>query len=62
MKRGWLIEARKQNELTQQDVAMKANISRSYYAEIERGTKTPSGKVATKLSKLLGLKAENFFE
>jgi transcriptional regulator with XRE-family HTH domain len=60
--RGWLKEARKRKGLTQQEVSEGANISRSYYAEIENGTKTPSGKIAIKISKFLGIKSEKFFE
>lgn len=60
--RGWLIEARKKKKYTQQDIGDLVGISRSYYTEIERGKKTPSGKVAIRISKVLGIKPERFFE
>jgi putative transcriptional regulator len=60
--RGWLINARKSKKLTQQNVADIVEISRSYYSEIERGIKNPSGKVAIKISKLFGTKSDKFFE
>lgn len=60
--RGWLVTARKNKDWTQKVVAEKACISRSYYAEIEKGKKTPSGKVAIRLSKVLDLPPDKFFE
>lgn len=47
----WLIKYR--GDLTQQEVANKAGISRSYYAEIESGHKNPGVKTAKKLGGVL---------
>lgn len=47
----WLINYR--GNLTQQEVANKAGISRSYYAEIEAGNKNPGVKTAKKLGGVL---------
>jgi len=47
----WLINYR--GDLTQQQVANKAGISRSYYAEIESGNKNPGVKTAKRLSSVL---------
>lgn len=46
----WLIKYR--GDLTQQQVANKAGISRSYYAELESGNKNPGVQTAKKLSVL----------
>lgn len=60
--RGWLIEARKEKGMIQEDVARLSGISRSYYTEIERGVKNPSGKVAVRISKILNIKPDEFFK
>lgn len=60
--RYWLIELRKQNGLTQKQLAEMVGLSRSYYSEIELGTKTPGGKAAKRIADLLGFDMELFFE
>ena len=62
MKRNFLREARKDRGFTMRDVAARVDISPGYYSMIEHGQKTPSGSVAVKLSKLLGVPLERFFE
>jgi len=47
----WLIKYR--GDLTQQQVANKAGISRSYYAELESGNKNPGVETAKKLGGVL---------
>jgi len=59
--REWLVELRNKSGYTQEGIAKKAGISRSYYAEIERG-RIPSGKAAYRISKVLGFNMEKFFE
>ncbi|MCR8853494.1 helix-turn-helix domain-containing protein [Lysinibacillus fusiformis] len=44
---------RKKRKWTQQCVAEKVGISRSYYNDIENGRVLPSGKVLLKLNKVL---------
>lgn len=61
MVRTWLVELRKEAGYTQEGVAKEAGISRSYYAEIERG-RMPSGKSAYRIAKILGFSMERFFE
>ncbi|WP_147675254.1 helix-turn-helix domain-containing protein [Numidum massiliense] len=39
--RQWLVDTRKSKGLTQQHVACLASISRSYYLQIESGSKNP---------------------
>ncbi|MDQ7092213.1 helix-turn-helix transcriptional regulator [Desulfosporosinus sp. PR] len=56
----WLIKCR--GNLTQQQVANKAGISRSYYAELESGNKNPGVKTAKKLSSVLMFDWTLFFK
>lgn len=59
--RTWLIDLRKQKNLTQYDLAGKADITRPYYTMIEKGTKTPSPKVAQNISDILDFDWTYFF-
>ena len=51
--REWLKELRDNRGLTQEEVAVLSDISRSYYTCIEMGTKTPSVEVAKRISRTL---------
>ncbi|GGC98878.1 hypothetical protein GCM10007216_32090 [Thalassobacillus devorans] len=59
-RRHWLIKLRKIHQLTQEQVAARAFIERSYYAQLEYGTKNPSKEVAKKLGKVLGFHYSSF--
>jgi putative transcriptional regulator len=59
--RHWLMELRKNNNLTQREVAQKAGISRSYYAEIELGVKNPGGRTAKKIADVFKIDMALFF-
>ncbi|MFE4569988.1 helix-turn-helix transcriptional regulator [Paenibacillus chitinolyticus] len=59
--RHWLVQFRKLSGLTQQEVADKAGISRSYYADIEQGSKNASGRAAKLISDVLGFEMTLFF-
>ncbi|KIV53974.1 hypothetical protein AM501_28655 [Aneurinibacillus migulanus] len=48
-----LVSARQEADLTQEELAKKAKISRSLLSNIERGYATPSLQVARRLSKVL---------
>lgn len=48
-------ELRKENKLTQAELSLKANISRSYLADIERNRYNPSVDTLTNLAKGLGI-------
>lgn len=48
--------------LTQAEVAEKANIQRAYYTMIEKGSRTPSVVVAKQIAKTLGFQWTIFFE
>lgn len=60
--RDWLSKARKELELTQQDVADQAQIKRQYYGMIENGDRTPSVPTAKKIAKVLKIDWILFFE
>lgn len=57
----WLKKLRETAGLTHEQVADRAVISRSYYTNIENGTKTPSVKAAKLIAKVLGFQWEVFF-
>ena len=59
--REWLIQARKQKRYTQEQVATQCFIDRSYYAQIEKGTRNPSMEVAKKIATALGIHPSTFF-
>lgn len=61
MKPNILIERRKLLDYSQQDVADKVGIDRSYYTKIENGL-TPSVKVAKAIADTLGLNWTIFFD
>lgn len=61
MTRDWLVTLRKSKEYTQEEVARQAFIGRSFYSQIERGTRNPSLPVAMDLSKILGINPDTFF-
>ncbi|KGX87039.1 helix-turn-helix domain-containing protein [Pontibacillus litoralis] len=52
-KRIWLIRLRNRKNLTQQEVAERAFIDRSYYAQIESGERKPSIDVTQKIAEIL---------
>jgi putative transcriptional regulator len=61
MKREWLIRDRQQMGLTQDEIAKKVGISRSYYNQIETGERNPSGLVALKISTFYNFDMSKFF-
>lgn len=48
-------------KLTQYEVAEKLSVSRSYYAELERGTKQPSLELLRRFVEMFGPAALEFF-
>lgn len=60
--REWLKEKRIQNGLTQEETASLSSISRSYYTHIEKGSKTPTVKVAKQIAKTLAFDWTLIFE
>lgn len=60
--REWLTDARASQGLTQQEVARRAGIDRSFYTQIEVGTRNPSVDTSKRIADVLGLDWTNFFE
>lgn len=56
-----LIELRMKNSLTQKEVAIMCDISRSFYNQIENGSRKPSVVVAKKISQVLKFDWTLFF-
>jgi len=56
-----LRELRRKRDLTQDDIARVVGISRSFYTQIENGTRTPSLKVAMRLAHLFDVSVEAIF-
>lgn len=53
--RDWLVDIRLKNKLTQEQVAERADIERSYYNMIERGKRRPSVEIAKKIANVLSI-------
>ena len=51
--RKWLVTLRKSAGYSQQKLAEKIGISRSYLSEIENGVKAPAGATAVKIANVL---------
>ena len=56
-----LIELRESNGFTQEDMATKLSISRSFYGHIETGNRNPSYGLAKKIAGIFGKNAEDIF-
>ncbi len=56
-----LIDARKNKQMTQQELADAVGITRSFLANLERGKYSPSLKVAFDLARVLERKVEHLF-
>lgn len=60
--RRWLKEIRIEKKMTQEKLAKKAGIERSYYTMIEQGKRNPSVAVAKQIAIALGIQWTIFFE
>jgi putative transcriptional regulator len=56
-----LIKARKDLGMTQEELAKKANISRTYLTNIENGIYTPSLEVAKNIASILDMSIDALF-
>lgn len=56
-----LKEARLNKKMTQEELAKKAEISRTHYTNIELGNKDPSFKVAKNIKEVLGIQDDDIF-
>lgn len=52
----------KNGNMTQEELALKVNVSRQTIVYIEKGKFNPSVKLALKLAKVLNCKVEDLFE
>lgn len=57
--REWLVKSR--GTISQQEVADRSGINRSFYTQIETGMRNPSVFTAKKIADVLGLDWTNFF-
>ena len=62
MRRHWLKELRKSSNMTQEQLAKKAGISRTMITEIENGNVDPSVRVAKRIAAVMGFHWMRFFE
>jgi len=60
--RQWLKELRRSKNLTQEQLAKMAGISRTMITEIENGNANPSVEVAKKIAAVLGFDWVRFFD
>lgn len=60
--RDWLLKLRIKNKMTQEEVAVKAEISRTTYASIEQGRRRPSVESAMRIASILDFDWTIFFE
>ena len=61
MRRHRLIEARRNNNWTQTDVAEKLNITAGFYGMLEQGSRNPRLPLAFNLERLFKVPAEELF-
>ncbi len=57
-----LKEIRKENGLSQSELAERLNVDEKYVSRLETGSSTPSFSMLVKLSKALNSEIENFFK
>jgi putative transcriptional regulator len=62
LERTWLKNTRYSTNMTHDEVAEAAEISRSYYTNIEAGIKNPSVNVAKRIAKVLSFEWTLFFK
>lgn len=55
MKRQWLRRIRLNQRMTQKELSEKAKINRSFYTQIENGTRSPSPYTAQRIAAALGI-------
>ena len=60
--RSWLKKLRHESNLTQEQLAKMAGISRTMITEIENGNANPSVKVAKKIAAVLGFDWTRFYD
>lgn len=58
----WLKEIRAEKEMTQEMVALRADVARAAYSNIEIGVRRPSVEVAKRIGAVLGFDWTRFYE
>lgn len=53
---------RKENNMTQEDLAFKVGVDRSYMGFVERGEKNPTLKILSKLARALKISLSELFQ
>ena len=61
LKKEKLIKIRKENNLSQYDMAKKLNMTQSYYCQIELGQKKLTYQTALKIAKIFNKKPDDIF-
>lgn len=61
-KRFWLIELRKKENISQEELAKKCNTTQMTISNIENGTRRPSPELAKEIAKVLNFKWTEFYE
>ncbi len=56
-----LQELREKSDLSHCELAKKVGVSRSFYTQIENGTRTPSLKVAIRIANFFGVGMDEIF-
>ncbi|KLA22224.1 helix-turn-helix transcriptional regulator [Bacillus cereus] len=56
-----IAELRKEKLMSQETLAAKVGLSRTYISEIENNKKQPNVKLAIKIAKILGTNVESIF-
>lgn len=57
-----IAELRKEVGLTQEQLAIKTNLDRTFIGYIEKGDRSPSVETANKIARALGVKIEDIFK
>lgn len=57
-----LREIRQEQLLTQEELAHRSSLNRTFIGDIERGEKNPTLKIMVTLAKALGVRVRDFFD
>ena len=62
MKRDWLIKKRKAKKISQEELALKCDVSQVTIARIETGERRPSPELSKKIADVLNFSWTKFYE
>jgi DNA-binding XRE family transcriptional regulator len=57
-----IAELRKEAGLTQEQLAVKTNLDRTFIGYLEKGNRSPSLETSNKIARALGIKIEDIFK